>query len=360
MQWSFRWARTWEEIFSEDYVTIWRGLAKRSNGSSAPFFHPDVVRAWFDSSSAHRQLEPFFLTASLPDGSMAFLPLVRRTAPWTKGGGVRSLWPVGHALFDYHDPLFSAEPSSGSNSGNLFWEGLRNELREREGWWFDQVFLPRVRFANSGRPNDAAVSDEAPYVDLRAYDDFESYFSSRRPSMRSDIARKEMRLNRAGRLEFEEYELGTVHKFIGSMGRFSVEKGKKYLDFGVPAGYLENLVRYGCHKDGPVHCSSVLFDGEAIAWRIGFLFGGTMYDYLLGYDSSFSRYSPGKLHCYYFMRSAFEKHCHTFDLLRGQEAWKSDWTDGLSFRTYGMSHSSRALGSRFRLFLRRATRPARC
>lgn len=67
-----------------------------------------------------------------------------------------------------------------------------------------------------------------------------------------------------------------------------------------------------------------------IGSRIGaveycFSFGGVVSNYQGGYDRRWSRHGPGRLITSHAIRAAIEEGAHTFDFLRGDEAYKDDW-----------------------------------
>jgi CelD/BcsL family acetyltransferase involved in cellulose biosynthesis len=56
-----------------------------------------------------------------------------------------------------------------------------------------------------------------------------------------------------------------------------------------------------------------------------FSFAGVVSNYQGGYDRRWSRYGPGRLITSHAIRAAIEEGAHTYDFLRGDEAYKDDW-----------------------------------
>jgi CelD/BcsL family acetyltransferase involved in cellulose biosynthesis len=58
------------------------------------------------------------------------------------------------------------------------------------------------------------------------------------------------------------------------------------------------------------------------------------------FDERYQHYSPGKIHIFLAIRAAFARGALMVDFLRGQEAYKSGWTDGDQVRMVGFERKS--------------------
>jgi CelD/BcsL family acetyltransferase involved in cellulose biosynthesis len=289
-------------------------------------------------------MKPFFLTASSSDGAAAFLPLAQIVNSW-KQGKSRLLLPVGERLFDYHDPIFSPQVECGSAAERAFWDDLELELQRHAGDWFDNFALLRVR-GGIGRDSPRwRLSEKAPYTELYRYKSFENFFLTRNKSLRTDIKRQLKRLSAEGKISHRVYDAHNLEDAIAWLPRLEAMRKRRYpSSMTLPQGYLERLLRWGVH-DGPVHCSALLVGKRDISWHVGFCHKGTLYWYIATYHPDYAGYSPGKIHVYSTMEWAFNHGCHTFDFLRGQEAYKYRWTDGDEFQMQGMFLESRKIPS---------------
>jgi CelD/BcsL family acetyltransferase involved in cellulose biosynthesis len=339
MKWTYQWALSWEQIWKNKYVRSWLELLDVSQTGSSPFFHPMVVRAWLASVGGPTRIKPFFLTASCSDGAAAFLPLGRTVKLW-KPGKIRRLLPVGDMLFDYHDPIFSAQVECGSAVERAFWDGLELELQRHAGDWFDDFVLPRVR-GSIGRDSPRwRLSEKAPYTKLYRYESFGDFFVTRNKSLRNDVKRQMKRLSAEGKISLRVYDAHDLDEAIAWLPRLEAMKKRKYPDSIIRQRYLGQLLRWAVH-DGPVHCSALLVGNRDISWHVGFCHKGTFYWYVPTYHPDYSGYSPGKIHIYSAMEWAFNSGCHTFDFLRGGETYKYGWTDADEFQMHEMLLESR-------------------
>jgi CelD/BcsL family acetyltransferase involved in cellulose biosynthesis len=74
-------------------------------------------------------------------------------------------------------------------------------------------------------------------------------------------------------------------------------------------------------------------DGEPVACLYGFLYRRTFYFYQSGFDAKYHAYSVGLVAMGLAIQRAIEEGADEYDLLHGNEAYKSHW-----------SHDSRELG----------------
>jgi CelD/BcsL family acetyltransferase involved in cellulose biosynthesis len=98
-------------------------------------------------------------------------------------------------------------------------------------------------------------------------------------------------------------------------------------------GRFENLQRELLpilFRQGKLWCKFVRAGETCIAVRIGFIFNNTLYDYLSGFDihSPEAKRRPGNALLFAMIEDAISHRIGTIDLLRGDEAYKSDFADG--------------------------------
>ena len=83
------------------------------------------------------------------------------------------------------------------------------------------------------------------------------------------------------------------------------------------------------HAEGKLWCKIVRAGDTCIAVRIGYIFGRKLYDYLSGFDihSPEAKRRPGNALLLAMIGDAASMGLETVDLLRGDEAYKSDFAD---------------------------------
>ena len=140
-EWRFEWVTSWQEIWSEGFTRRWQGWMAESANAHV-FFEPATARAWVDTFSPLRDVQPRFLVATCGPGNLVFLPLVRTQSGW-KDAWMRAIVPVGLPGFDYHDPILVGPADEGLWDG--FWRGLEAELFSRWAGDFDLALVNGLR-----------------------------------------------------------------------------------------------------------------------------------------------------------------------------------------------------------------------
>jgi CelD/BcsL family acetyltransferase involved in cellulose biosynthesis len=149
------------------------------------------------------------------------------------------------------------------------------------------------------------------------------------------------KLEACGTLSYHEYGETDVSEALSWVPQFEESRRRRYPGSDLPRGYVERLVSRA-RPDGPIHCSAITLDGDAISWHIGFYAGRTLYWYLPMFDELYQQFSPGKIHIFLAIRAAFNRGARMVDFLRGQEAYKAGWTDGDQMRMVGLERKSDA------------------
>jgi Acetyltransferase (GNAT) domain len=90
--------------------------------------------------------------------------------------------------------------------------------------------------------------------------------------------------------------------------------------------FIRKLVKYSS-ASGTLRLFVLLIDGEFAAMRLAFAGGDTIYDWATAFSARFKRHSPGAI----LLLLALEECVNwgtiqNYDLLRGTESWKFDWT----------------------------------
>jgi CelD/BcsL family acetyltransferase involved in cellulose biosynthesis len=67
-------------------------------------------------------------------------------------------------------------------------------------------------------------------------------------------------------------------------------------------------------------------DGKPAACLYGFLYSGTFYFYQSGFDAAYGKESVGLVSMGLSIKSAIEEGAEEFDLLHGDEEYKSHWS----------------------------------
>ena len=307
----------------------WNGLLARSD-SDQVFLTSEWLTTWWEYFRGGREL---------------FVLLVRAgarlvgIAPWMieEGGraGVRyrRIEFLGTGLSDRAD-LILAEPKAGCV------EAILRHLADRSGAWtladlreWDPTSGNLALFAGSvgGDGLDALATADSlcPYIPITS--DWESFYETRFGHQTRRSRNKRFRaLQKRGRVEFEDVtdpeELPEVLRGMAEVeARLAAGGTRSVLGDERTRAFLLDVGRRFLAK-GWLHVALLKLDGRIVAYHFAFRYGGAYYGYYKAYDPDLAAVSPGTILVTDVIRRCFEDGLREFDLLRGEESWKSEWT----------------------------------
>lgn len=318
LTWEFEVVRDRDRIMQPDYQQKWGRLVRESHCSHV-FFHPTMAKAWTDTYLPLRRLEPIYIWARDDDGNEAFLPLELWRRNW-KSAFIKSIVPVGYSDYDYHDPLFLKEPTA--NASEAYWRGVYEILGNIKA---DEIILDGLHERNVRDRSQWREQDICPFLSLENIHNDEELMRFFKTGLRGDLRRQMRRLNELGELQMKEYHSrkeieATFSDFIAA---HTLRWPKSYK----APGFHRNLCTDGMLAT-VTHFSSLNVDGTPIAWHLGFQWNGVYYYYMPAGNPEFMNYSPVKVHLYFLLKRAVELGLDKYDHLRGEETYKSGWSNG--------------------------------
>ena len=318
--WTFECITDWEKIWSDDFTKKWRAWLDQS-WSSHVFFHPVLVRAWVETYIPLRDISPLFLIARYGDITV-FLPLVRWKRNW-KNAFLREIIPVGYSDFDYHDPIIVGKREDFEQDN--FWSSLFEEL-DLLGLSYDAMKITGIRTEFAGAGSNWHEDEICPYCDISGFTTPEEFLPSLKQSLRGDLSRQIRRLQEQGELTYHVYSPDDLAESLAILPDFLTLHAKRWPNAYKAPHFHENLLRRGL-KEGIVHFSELRLDGTPISWHLGFVDRDRFYYYLPAIDPAFSKLSPGKVHLLRCVEEAIRLKLSVYDHLRGEESYKSGWTN---------------------------------
>lgn len=296
----------------------WSALIEHGECSHV-FFHPAMVKAWLETYQPLRNIEPFIIRATDGD-NVALMPMVLWHKNW-KNAFQKAIVPVGYSDFDYHDPLFLHRPSEQSLAE--YWKGLIKFIAAN--FRYDTFSTDGITDSLTTSNLNWRQGEICPLLNLTDIHSEEELMSFFKTSLRGDIRRQMRRLEEIGSLKLTEYR---------SFDEIPPETFAKFMEQHTlrwPGAYKaphfhENLLRHGL--DAGVAHFSVLSAGEhEIAWHLGFTHRGRFYYYMPAGNRDFLKHSPTKIHLFFLVRRAVEMGYAVYDHLRGEETYKSGWSN---------------------------------
>ncbi len=322
MSWSFEIVKPVNDGWPIVTIKEWRDLIETGECSHV-FFHPAMAKAWLQTYKPLRKIEPFVIKATYGD-NVALLPMAVWHRNW-KNAFQTMIIPVGYSDFDYHDPLFRYRPTEKSLID--YWNGVIQVISDN--FKYDTLTTDGITDSLTVDGPDWRIGEICPMLrldEINSEDELMSFFKT---SLRGDLRRQMRRLSESGELSFKEY---TAWDEIpeDTFAEFMKQHSARWPNAYKAPKFHENLLREGL-KAGVVHFSTLSVGDTEIAWHLGFSFKGRYYYYMPAGKQEFFKYSPTKVHLFYLVRRAVEQGYEIYDHLRGEETYKSGWSNDAQY-----------------------------
>ncbi len=319
--WKFEWLTHWNEVEDSSFVSQWQRWFDCSNGNTNIFFSPAIAGEWCQTYKSE-YVKPKFLIATCSDELSVIFPLVIFTDKLFELYQ-RKLAPVGLDNFDYQDPIFSGEHSDKMYAS--FWRKFFNETEKQNE--FDIMSISRIRQKFAMPANDFTETERAPFIDISQFDSFDEWCERLPRSFRKEIRKRHRNLNDDGKVELDIYRQDETARAISEfLPQFLYHHRRRWPDSRRPELLYKNIIKSALPK-GLADLSVLKFNNKPISWSFHLKNNAYYYCYISAWDSDFGRYSPGKIHLGMLLSRAIENNYELFDLMRGQEQYKSLWTD---------------------------------
>jgi CelD/BcsL family acetyltransferase involved in cellulose biosynthesis len=298
----------------DEIADDWRALAVASGN---PFLTPDWAHAWFrhygDGTSPH------VILVHDGDALVGVVPLARTG---------RTIRFVGDNVGDHFHPL--ALPGREAEVVGAARDGLRRSVRRGRlvlrnadvGAWTSTLAT-----AWAARPRTVRVGATVlPYVPI-AGETWDSYLAARSRNFRSQVRRKERALQRDHGARFRCTE--SPERVAPDMARFFALHNARWDTLGGSGAGTERFRAF--HTDfatralerGWLRLWFLEADGVEVAAWYGWRVGGRYAYCLAGFDPAWAEASVGLVLLAHTVRSAIEEGAAEYDLLLGDEPYKS-------------------------------------
>lgn len=327
----------------------WEALLDRAEEPHV-FATPPLVRAWWLASQRVYEIAPRFLFA-MHDGATVFIPLVIIKHGLTNAF-LRTLTSVGHAEYDYHDPIASGMAEAQWPS---FWSSFSIEVNKRWGGEFDLARLGGLRSCPSIN-GTKVVTGRAPYFRIAGLSFAENFLAALGTSLRGDIRRQLRRLEQLGTVGFRVLQPHETDAALIWLPAILEQHSNKWPNSYKLPGFHEAIVREAL-PTGQLHISELKVADVVVSRHLGFFYRGRFYWYMPVYNFAYQSYSPGKMHLYFCALDAIFRGGEVFDLLRGEEDYKRQWT-ALSRELVELSWRGSLAGAGLRIAVAESVKPA--
>lgn len=307
----------------------------------SPFCSLDIILPWLDHYAG--EYDPVMLGVFENGLAKGFMPLALSKAGLLSS---RILTFCGSSeLYSDHLDIISSEQDAGVCL-EAVWDFIHGESLSWEAFDISLVSsesaLMKHAPAFSGMAWEVREMSASPYIDLSG--GFDAYMSCFNGKHRYTLKKKVRRLSEQGfsyracapdDVEAGVHELFELHRLrAASKGIDSTFNGEKLLSFHKAAAS-------SLSSKGRLWLRFLEREDRKIAAFYGFELGNRLFYYQFGIEPEWEPYSPGTVLMYNVIEEAFSKGFGEFDFLRGNEAYKSDWSNGkrtlYSMRSYRKS-----------------------
>jgi CelD/BcsL family acetyltransferase involved in cellulose biosynthesis len=306
---------------------VWETVLARTT-SPSPFMSWAWHRAWADSVPAAEVAASEALVLRGADGAVqALLPVGYRRMGFHRVPVTALTWAIG----DLGCPDHLDVPAAGGADmaalvpalDDLPWQilTLSNLAPNAENARRLGEAIAAHGYAVRRRPLFAC-----PYLELS--DDWEGYLATLTPTRRQTLRRKERNLRRHHAVEITDYDGDRVDEGWTRLVTLHERRWKGAGAFRAPeAGCLHRRFAAELAARGQLWLTTLDLDGAAAAAWYGFTWCNTVYFYQSGRDPRWDRESVGLVLMGVMIRRAIERGYRRFDFLRGEDAYKRQWTE---------------------------------
>jgi CelD/BcsL family acetyltransferase involved in cellulose biosynthesis len=236
---------------------------------------------------------------------------------------------------NYHSPLFGF-----LTSNKRVTEHLVGTLFAQQAQRIDLSYLPATdhSVAVTGAAARAAryrvlteTRQIVPCVDTRG--SWEDYESRLRRKFRSELRRRQRRLEEQGELNLDVHDgtdrlsqlLDEGFRLEGS--GWKEAQGSSIISHPSTHGFYTQVARWAAAR-GWLRLAFLRLNGQALAFDFCLEYNGTHYLLRTGYDPAYSKFGPGMIIRYLMLSRAFSTDISTYDFIGRFLSWKKEWTSG--------------------------------
>jgi CelD/BcsL family acetyltransferase involved in cellulose biosynthesis len=324
----------------EEFLALepeWNGLLEES-GLGNIFLTWEWMSTWW-ACFGRQHFQPWLITAR--DGNdgrlVGLLPLVSQTISF---GGLRLRqlsFMAGDRVIDHLDAI--SRPGYGTFVipflvDRLIGKRVRHDFVRLDAMRADSAFVKALLKAVEHRrgARHMAVDSVCPYLKLP--DSWDSYWTSIGKQSRYNFNRKAKRLQaRAnGAIDYRRVESKTeLSDAVRELARLHQSRQQQKGNAGAfaqsRAVEFHSRVAERFLEKGWLRLYLLMVGRRAIAAIYCYRFGSTFSFYQSGYDPAWADCSPGALIMLHAVKEAINEGAHEFDFLRGEEPYKSLWTN---------------------------------
>ncbi len=305
----------------------WEQLRAQGPNPS-PFSSWAWHQAWHATAPVDERDNAFAVATFGGDGAMtALLPLATRRITFRRAPATALTWAIGDVgCPDHLDVL--ATPGRALDDVMDVLDGLDWDLLQLDGLVDGAPGARALQAALDARGMTTAVRQlwRCPYIDLPPT--WNAYLAERSSARRETIRRRERALGRHGHVAVTFYGPESHDEAWHHLLRLHDSRWKGDGAFDARTIALHRHFAAHLALSGRAWLSTIDVDGEAVAAWYGFVDRNTLHYYQAGRSPEWNKFGVGGVHLGLMIQRAIAQGLDRFDLLRGDEPYKADWSTG--------------------------------
>jgi CelD/BcsL family acetyltransferase involved in cellulose biosynthesis len=333
--------RTDRDVLTVERISDARGFAAlkpewddllKASASDCLFLTWEWLHTWWNHLAENRQLS---ILAIRNEGELiGIAPFARRPGSFSAGHPLPILefLGTGQVGSDYLDVILRKGWEEQATS-ELAWHLTKERTMFRWTNLSGGACMAEDVASRLGRSGWSVTDTKinlCPYISLEGKT-WESYLAELGSEHRYNFQRKWKRLNRDYNVSFDQ--VSTEAECRESIDLVIEQHNLRWRDRGgSDAFHTPGLVAFHrefallAFKRGWLRLFVLRLDGQPVACLYGFVYGGTFYFYQSGFDPAFDKNSVGVITMGLAIKGAIEEGANKYDLLHGNEAYKSRWS----------------------------------
>ncbi|HVX39489.1 MAG TPA: GNAT family N-acetyltransferase [Gemmatimonadaceae bacterium] len=341
-------------VLAPDHMDDWERLRARV-ASGSPFTRWAWLEAWSASADAAEREAAVVVRALDGTGALAAaLPLVTRGERFRRVPARALTWAFGDLGAPDHLDVLAADGAPMDAIVDAI-ERLEWDVLRLDGIADDATGAPRLLAALERRGYAASLRPQwvCPFTELP--DSWDAYLRTRSTARRKAIVTRERVLARDATVALTMHDASSFAPGWSAFLRLHDTRWNGQGAFTERLDALHRRFAASRARDGALWLATLEVNGETAAAWYGFVEGDTLYFYQSGRADAWSKQSVGAVLHGKILRRAIEHGLRRIDFLRGEEAYKAQWSSGVR-RTYQLVAFRRSARGRV---LRLADRAAR-
>lgn len=313
--WTFDILSDWEEVFDEKNTDRWLRHVENAEETHV-FFHPLLAKIWVKTYRPLRNISPVFVWADNGQGNTVIMPMAIWKRNW-KNAFIKTIVPLGHSDYDYHDPIFLKRPSD--EEYDSYWDALLNKLA---AFGADEIAIDGM--VRTSHHREWEETEICPGLNLEEIHNADDLLKFLKPNLRMNIKRRTKRLGEMGELTLREYKSWV--EASGFFETFMKAHSEHWPNAYKAPGFHRNILQYGLPTD-IVTFSALCIGERPVAGHLGFRFRGRFYYYMTAFDRDLSKLAPASIHLFKLIEDSIGRGLKVYDHLRGDETYKGGWSN---------------------------------